>query len=101
MFSIVEGKARNVDYILSCKLRLLERLILEIRLIGEAMASRMPGAIVDVWELPKRGCEISTLRPRLHSQVSVEMSTHTYTSCLKLLDQPAFLLFLMISKCKQ
>lgn len=28
MFSIVEGKARNVDYILSCKLRLLERLII-------------------------------------------------------------------------
>lgn len=28
MFSIVEGKARNVDYIFSCKLRLLERLII-------------------------------------------------------------------------
>lgn len=28
MFSIVERKARNVDYIFSCKLRLLERLII-------------------------------------------------------------------------
>lgn len=28
MFSKVEGKARNVDYIFSCKLRLLERLII-------------------------------------------------------------------------
>lgn len=28
VFSKVEGKARNVDYIFSCKLRLLERLII-------------------------------------------------------------------------
>lgn len=74
------------------------------------MALRMPGAILDFWdcgfwELPKRGCEISTLRPRLNSQVNVEMSRdftqHTYTSPLKLLDQPVFLLFLVTSMCKQ
>lgn len=28
MFSIFKGKARNVDYIYSCKLRLLERLVI-------------------------------------------------------------------------
>lgn len=62
--SIFKGKARNVDYMSSCKLRVLENISFFIPCInvltGEAMAASMPCTILDFRDLPPPGFMIST-----------------------------------------
>lgn len=60
--SIFKGKARNVDYMSSCKLRVLERfffLVYKYVWTGEAMAVNTPRAILDFGDLPPPGFGIS------------------------------------------
>jgi len=58
--SIFKGKARNVDYMSSCKLRVLERFSLyKYVWTGEAMAVNMPCTILDFRDLPPPGFIIS------------------------------------------
>lgn len=54
--SICKGKARNVDYMSSCKLRVLERSFLyKYVRTGEALALSMPCTILDFRDLPPPG----------------------------------------------
>lgn len=54
--SIFKGKARNVDYMSSCKLRVLERFSsYKYVWTGEAMAVNMPCTFLDFRDLPPPG----------------------------------------------
>lgn len=63
--SIFKGKARNVDYMSSCKLGVLERFFFLYKYVwtGEAMAVSMPCTILDFRDLPPPGFVISVIRP--------------------------------------
>lgn len=80
--SIFKGKARNVDYMSSCKLRVLERFSLyKYVWTGEAMAVNMPCTILDFRDLPPPGFIISVFN-LFHCRVNLAQTVALHISRL-------------------
>lgn len=80
--SIFKGKARNVDYMSSCKLRVLERFSLyKYVWTGEAMAVNMPCTILDFRDMPPPGFIISVFN-LFHCRVNLAQTVALHISQL-------------------
>lgn len=89
--SIFKGKARNVDYMSSCKLRVLERFSLyKYVWTGEALAANMPCTILDFRDLPPPGFVISVFN-LFHCRVNLAQTVALHISLLYICMNCTFL----------